>query len=42
MITVNDVSVHFGGTTLLVMFPAINENDKIAMMGKMERENRHF
>ena len=35
MITVNDVSVQFGGTTLFsdVSF-AINENDKIAMMGK--------
>ena len=35
MITVNDVSVHFGGTTLFsdVSF-AINENDKIALMGK--------
>jgi ATP-binding cassette, subfamily F, member 3 len=35
MITVNDVSVQFGGTTLFsdVSF-AINENDKIALMGK--------
>ncbi len=35
MITVNDISVHFGGTTLFsdVTF-AINENDKIALMGK--------
>ncbi len=35
MITVNDVSVHFGGTTLFsdVTF-SINENDKIALMGK--------
>jgi ATP-binding cassette, subfamily F, member 3 len=35
MITVNDISVHFGGTTLFsdVSF-AINENDKIALMGK--------
>jgi ATP-binding cassette subfamily F protein 3 len=35
MITVNDVSVHFGGTTLFsdISF-AINENDKIALMGK--------
>jgi hypothetical protein len=29
MITVNDVSVQFGGTTLLVMFPAINEMIKL-------------
>ncbi|WP_291120312.1 ABC-F family ATP-binding cassette domain-containing protein [Flavobacterium sp. UBA6135] len=35
MITVNDISVHFSGTTLFsdVSF-AINENDKIALMGK--------
>ncbi len=35
MITVNDLSVAFGGTTLFsdVSF-AINENDKIALMGK--------
>jgi len=35
MITVNDIAVHFGGTTLFsdVSF-AINENDKIALMGK--------
>ena len=35
MITVNDISVQFGGTTLFsdVSF-AINENDKIALMGK--------
>ncbi|RRJ87769.1 ABC transporter ATP-binding protein [Paenimyroides tangerinum] len=35
MITVNDISVQFGGTTLFsgVNF-AINENDKIALMGK--------
>lgn len=35
MITVNDVSVQFGGTTLFsgVNF-SINENDKIALMGK--------
>ncbi|REE80260.1 ATP-binding cassette subfamily F protein 3 [Lutibacter oceani] len=35
MITVNDISVHFGGTTLFenVSF-SINENDKIALMGK--------
>jgi ATP-binding cassette, subfamily F, member 3 len=35
MITINDVSVQFGGTTLFsdVSF-AINENDKIALMGK--------
>ncbi|MES2805905.1 MAG: ABC-F family ATP-binding cassette domain-containing protein [Bacteroidota bacterium] len=35
MITVNDISVQFGGTTLFsdVSF-AINENDKIAFMGK--------
>jgi ATP-binding cassette subfamily F protein 3 len=35
MITVNDISVHFGGTTLFsdISF-AINENDKIALMGK--------
>ena len=35
MITVNDISVNFGGTTLFsdVNF-AINENDKIALMGK--------
>jgi ATP-binding cassette subfamily F protein 3 len=35
MITVNDISVQFGGTTLFsdVTF-AINENDKIALMGK--------
>ena len=35
MITVNDVSVQFGGTSLFsdVSF-AINENDKIALMGK--------
>lgn len=35
MITVNDVAVAFGGTTLFseVTF-AINENDKIALMGK--------
>ncbi|MEN9489235.1 MAG: hypothetical protein RL494_1500, partial [Bacteroidota bacterium] len=35
MITVNDISVEFGGTTLFseVTF-AINENDKIALMGK--------
>ncbi len=34
MITVNDVAVEFGGTTLFsdVTF-AINENDKIALMG---------
>jgi len=35
MITVNDITVQFGGTTLFenVSF-AINENDKIALMGK--------
>ena len=35
MITVNDISIQFGGTTLFadVSF-AINENDKIALMGK--------
>jgi len=35
MITVNDISVQFGGTTLFsnVSF-SINENDKIALMGK--------
>jgi len=35
MITVNDISVQFGGSTLFdnVSF-AINENDKIALMGK--------
>src|SRR5690554_7298606 len=35
MITVNDVAVQFGATTLFsgVNF-AINENDKIALMGK--------
>lgn len=35
MITVNDISVQFGGTTLFsdVTF-SINENDKIALMGK--------
>ncbi len=35
MITVNDIAVQFGGTTLFseVSF-AINENDKIALMGK--------
>lgn len=35
MIAVNDISVHFGGTTLFsnISF-AINENDKIALMGK--------
>lgn len=35
MITVNDISVHFGGTTLFsnVSF-SINDNDKIALMGK--------
>ncbi|WP_432670032.1 ABC-F family ATP-binding cassette domain-containing protein [Flavobacterium sp. SM2513] len=35
MITVNDISVQFGGTTLFsdVSF-AINENDKISLMGK--------
>jgi ATP-binding cassette, subfamily F, member 3 len=35
MITVNDISVHFGGTTLFsdISF-AIHENDKIALMGK--------
>ncbi len=35
MITVNDISVQFGGTTLFsdISF-AINENDKIALMGK--------
>ncbi len=35
MITVNDVAVHFGGTILFenISF-AINENDKIALMGK--------
>ncbi len=35
MITVNEISVQFGGTTLFseVSF-AINENDKIALMGK--------
>ena len=36
MITINDISVQFGGTTLFsdVSF-AINENDKIALMGKI-------
>ena len=35
MITVNDIAVEFGGTTLFsdVTF-AINENDRIALMGK--------
>lgn len=35
MITINDIAVEFGGTTLFsdVSF-AINENDKIALMGK--------
>lgn len=35
MITINDISVQFGGTTLFseVSF-SINENDKIALMGK--------
>ena len=35
MITVNDISVHFGGTTLFSdVSCAIKENDKIALMGK--------
>ncbi|SDY04877.1 ATP-binding cassette, subfamily F, member 3 [Lutibacter oricola] len=35
MITVNDVAVQFGGTTLFEKISfAINENDKIALMGK--------
>jgi ATP-binding cassette subfamily F protein 3 len=42
MITVNDISVQFGGTTLLVTFLFAIENDKIALMGKMEQENRLF
>ena len=35
MITINDISVQFGGTSLFsdVTF-SINENDKIALMGK--------
>jgi hypothetical protein len=41
MITVNDISVQFGGTTLLATSP-INENDKIALMGKMEQESQRF
>jgi ATP-binding cassette subfamily F protein 3 len=41
MITVNDISVQFGGTHSFsdVSF-AINENDKIALMGKMEQESQ--
>jgi hypothetical protein len=39
MITVNDISVQFGGTTFLATSP-INENDKIALMGKMEQESQ--
>jgi ATP-binding cassette subfamily F protein 3 len=42
MITVNDISVNFGGTTLLVMFLLINENDKIALMGKNGAESLHY
>src|SRR6476620_5442666 len=35
MITVNDIAVEFGGTTLFSdVTYAINENDKIALMGK--------
>jgi ATP-binding cassette subfamily F protein 3 len=35
MITVNDIAVEFGGTTLFSELTfAINENDKIALMGK--------
>jgi len=35
MIAVNDISVEFGGTTLFSKISfAINENDKIALMGK--------
>jgi hypothetical protein len=41
MITVNDISVQFCGTTFSDVF-AINENDKIALMGKMERVNQRF
>jgi ATP-binding cassette subfamily F protein 3 len=43
MITVNDISVQFGGTHSFsdVSF-AINENDKIALMGKMEQESQRF
>jgi len=35
MVTVNDISVQFGNTTLFsnISF-AINENDKIALIGK--------
>jgi ATPase subunit of ABC transporter with duplicated ATPase domains len=40
MITVNDISVQFGGTTLALVAFCHNENDKIALMGKMEQENR--
>ena len=43
MITVNDISVQFGGTTLFsdVTF-SINENDKIALMGKNGAGKSHF
>jgi ATP-binding cassette subfamily F protein 3 len=42
MITVNDISVQFGGTSFLDVSFAINENDKIALMGKMEQESQRF
>jgi ATP-binding cassette subfamily F protein 3 len=42
MITVNDISVQFGGTTFSDVSFAINENDKIALMGKMEQESQRF
>jgi hypothetical protein len=39
MITVNDISVQLVEQRFSDVF-AINENDKIALMGKMEQENR--
>jgi hypothetical protein len=40
MITVNDVSVHFGEHFFSDVSFAIDDDN--CLMGKMERENRHF
>lgn len=43
MITVNDISVQFGGTTLLAMFLLLlMKMIKLPLWVKMVRENRHF
>lgn len=43
MISIDGLTVEFGGTTLFSDLNfQINEKDRIALMGKMVPENRHF